>query len=102
MKKLVVVLMASAVVALSGCASIGRTSPQYSVQANTDGRVGGHTGTSRSYYLFWGLLQWGDSGVVAAAKDSGGKFICTVDRSDFTFFGIFGEHSTIVTTDDAK
>jgi len=102
MNKLVVVLMAGAVAALTGCASVGHPSSQYSVQVNTDGRIGTHTGSANAYFFLFGLCQWGDSGVVAAAKNAGGKFICTVDNQDFAFLGLFGYHTTIVTMDDTK
>jgi hypothetical protein len=84
----------------TSCASITTPSPQYSVQAETDGQIGSLKGESKSHFILFGLLQWGDSGIVAAAEESGGTHIRTVDKRLFNFLGLYGFYSTKVTTDD--
>lgn len=98
MKKVILVLFIIAL--FTGCASVGFQSPQYKVQANTNGEIGSLEGAATSHMLFRGLIVWGDSGVVTAARKSGGKYIRTVDQKFTSYFGIYTAITTIVTTEN--
>lgn len=98
MKKLLIIL--SIIVLTTSCTSFGFQSPRYEVVANTNGEVGTLEGTSTSHFLFGGLISWGDSSVVTAAKDSGGRYIRTVDQHISSFLGIYCKYTTVVTTEN--
>ena len=85
---------------VTGCASLTMPSPQYSVQAETDGQIGSLKGESKARFILYGLLaQWGDASVVKAVENSGGQYIRTVDHKFTSFLGLYGTYTTKVTTD---
>ncbi len=98
MKKIALILLV--ICLATSCASVGSQSNQYQVQATTNGEVGTLEGESVSHYLFWGLICWGDSGVVTAAKNSGGRYIRTVDQKFDSFLGLYSKLTTFVTTEN--
>lgn len=100
MKKITSIILIGAMVVTAGCTSIGVPSSQYQVQAQTNGEVGSLKGEATAHYLLFGILGWGDAGIATAAKDSGGKYIRTVDRSANSFLGLFGSVTTKVTTEN--
>jgi len=103
MKNKIILLLLIAVATLfTSCTFIKVPSPQYSVQAETDGQIGSLTGESKAHFILMGLGQWGDSSVVKAVENSGGKYIRTVDQRIVNFLGFYGSYSTIVTTDNQE
>lgn len=101
MKKLSLLIVLFAVVALSGCAAVPyQTGPLYSdYQApnqTTQNQVGSKVGTSCMNNIL-GLISTGDASLAAATKEANISEVATVDTKFNTVLGIYSTTCTTVT-----
>lgn len=94
MKRIFLILVLAALLALNGCIYTHVTIPLSTELNKTD--LGLKQGEASVHSILW-LFAWGDSGAATAARNGGITVLTHMDRDVLSIlFGVYGRVTTIV------